>query len=228
MNNIIEELKALGSPQKAEHLQRFFKTGAGQYAEGDIFWGVTVPAMRKVAHKYKNLDVNQLKKLLSHKVHEVRLSALLIMVAKAKLEPQQMFTLYTSQTKCVNNWDLVDLSAPTIVGDFLIGKDCAILYELARSATLWERRIAIVSTYAFIKNGQYEHTLKLATILLNDSHDLIHKAVGWMLREVGKRCSPEILEQFLEEHAGTMPRTMLRYSIEHFSPEKRKYFMRMN
>ncbi len=225
MNDLIDELKALGCPQKAQHLQRFFKTGAGQYGEGDIFWGITVPEMRKVARKYKDVDSSSLEKLLAHKVHEVRLCALLVMVAKAKAEPQPIFKLYLSQTKYVNNWDLVDLSAPTIVGAFLIDKDCAILYELANSKCLWDRRIAMVSTYAFIKQGQSEHTLELSRILMNDSEDLIHKAAGWMLREVGKRCSREILEQFLEEYAATMPRTMLRYSIEHFAPEKRAYFL---
>lgn len=225
MNNLINELKSLGSPQKAEHIKRFFKTGAGQYGAGDIFWGITVPEIRKVARKYKGLDVVQLKKLLTHEVHEVRLTALLIMEQKSKNEPQEMFDLYLSRTKYINNWDLVDLSAPTIVGEFLIDKDCEILYTLAQSKFLWERRIAIVATYAYIRRGQSEHTLKISRLLLNDSHDLIHKAVGWMLREVGKRCSPEILEKFLEVHAGSMPRTMLRYSIERFTPEKRQYFL---
>ncbi len=224
--NIISDLEKLGSPERAETLQRFFKTGKGQYGHGDIFWGITVPLTRSVAIKYKNLTISdEFEELLAHEVHEVRLCALLIMVAKSKNAGQQMYGLYLNNTRFINNWDLVDLSAPIIVGDFLINKDASILHKLAQSNHLWEKRIAIVATYAFIKRGQPEHTLAIAQILMHDNHDLIHKAVGWMLREVGKRCSFDILENFLEQYAATMPRTMLRYALEHLPPEKKTYFM---
>jgi 3-methyladenine DNA glycosylase AlkD len=144
---------------------------------------------------------------------------------KAKQEPEPMYSLYLQKTRFINNWDLVDLSAPTIIGEYLMHKDPIILYTLARSLSLWERRIAIVSTHAFIKEGKAQYTLELSEILMNDTQDLIHKAVGWMLREVGKRCSLTILEKFLNKHAPTMPRTMLRYAIEHLSPEKKKLYM---
>lgn len=222
---IINDLKKLSDPQKAAFVQRFFKTGQGQYAHGDIFWGITVPTIRKIARTHQNVAIEHLEKLLAHEVHEVRLCALLIMVFKSKLAGQQMYDLYLDNTRFVNNWDFVDLSAPTIVGDFLLDKDTAVLYTLAHSSILWERRIAMVATYAFIREGHHKHTLKLAQLLMNDKQDLMHKAVGWMLREVGKRCSTDVLEKFLEEHAATMPRTMLRYAIERLEPERKKYFM---
>ncbi len=225
INPVITDLQALANPNKAEHLQRFFKTGEGQYAHGDIFWGITVPAIRAIAHKHKETPAKQLELLLTHNVHEVRLCTLLIMIFQTKTNPDQMFDVYLKKTAFINNWDLVDLSAPVIVGNFLSGKDCAMLYTLATSPALWEKRIAIIATLAFIKQGHHEHTLRLAEILLHDNHDLIRKAVGWMLREVGKRCSRKVLEDFLETYAATMPRTTLRYAIEHFSPEQKKYFM---
>ncbi len=232
-NNLVNDLKLLSSAEKAKHLQRFFKTGVGQYAHGDVFWGITVPLVRKIAYTHKHLEVNQLEKLLEHKVHEVRLCVLLIMVFKSKTLPEQMYNLYLKKIAFINNWDLVDLSAPIIVGDFLLNKNCkncnncSVLYKLAESNILWEKRIAIVATFAFIKQGNFEHTFKIAQILMNDKHDLIHKAVGWMLREVGKRCSVIVLENFLELHAGKMPRTTLRYSIERMPDKKRKYFMQI-
>jgi 3-methyladenine DNA glycosylase AlkD len=225
-NELMSDLKSLGSKEKAVSLQRFFKTEKGQYGYGDIFWGITVPLLRKTAIKYKSLEPAELEKLLENEIHEVRLSALLIMVSKSKEFPEAMYELYVKKTRFINNWDLVDLSAPIIIGQFLLDKDCALLYKFAKSTLLWERRIAIVATYAFIKQGQSEHTLKIAKLLMKDEHDLIHKAVGWMLREVGKRCSVSVLENFLEIHAATMPRTMLRYSLEHLEPERKKYFMR--
>ena len=194
---LINELKAAANPKKAFFLQRFFKTGRGQYAEGDIFWGLTVPFIRLIAHKHKNLKPATLAKLLQHKVHDVRLCSLLIMVQQAKIYPEQMFKLYLDNTAFVNNWDLVDLSAPVIVGNYLLDKDYAALFQLAQSHVLWERRIATVATFAFIKQGRYEPTLQIAQLLVGDQHDLIHKAVGWMLREVGKRCSLIALENFL-------------------------------
>lgn len=223
--NIIKELSLLANRERAIFLQRFFKTGKGQYAQGDIFWGISVPSLRKIASKYKNLEIIKLEELLSHEVHEVRLCALLIMVFKAKTDSEQMFDLYLKKINYINNWDLVDLSAPTIVGNFLLNKDCEILYSLAKSNILWDKRVAIVATFAFIKQGNYKHTLNLAEILLQDKNDLIHKAVGWMLREIGKRCSEAILENFLEKHATVMPRTMLRYSVERLQPARKKYFM---
>ncbi len=224
-NTLINDLKTAANPEKATFLQRFFKTGKGQYAEGDIFWGLTVPFVRSIARKYKALQPTALEKLLQHEIHDVRLCALLIMVQQAKVYPKQMFKLYLDHSVFVNNWDLVDLSAPTIVGNYLLEKDAAILSQLAQSSLLWERRISIVATFAFIKQGRYEDTLHIAKLLMHDQHDLIHKAVGWMLREVGKRCSSTVLESFLEVHASTMPRTMLRYAIEKLSPAKKKYFM---
>lgn len=229
-NNLVNDLKLLSSTEKAKRLQRFFKTGVGQYAHEDVFWGITVPLVRKIAYTHKHLEVKELEKLLEHKVHEVRLCALLIMVFKSKTSPEQMYNLYLKKTAFINNWDLVDLSAPIIVGHFLLNKnckDCSILYKLANSNILWEKRIAITATFAFIKQKDHEHTLKITQILINDKHDLIHKAVGWMLREVGKRCSETVLENFLELHAYKMPRTMLRYAIERMPDKKRKYFMQI-
>jgi 3-methyladenine DNA glycosylase AlkD len=222
---LINDLKAAANPTKATLLQRFFKTGKGQYAEGDIFWGLTASLARSIARKHKNLDLAALEKLLTHKVHDVRLCTLLIMVHQAQTKPEHMYKLYLDNTKFINNWDLVDLSAPTLVGNYLLDKDCAILRQLAQSSSLWERRIAIIATFAFIKQGHHEHTLELARLLMQDKHDLIHKAGGWMLREVGKRCSTKILENFLDQHAANMPRTMLRYALEHLPPNKKKYYM---
>jgi len=226
-NNVINDLKSLGNPEKATAVQRFFKTAEGQYGQGDLFWGITVPEVRKIARTYKDLEITELKKLLAHEVHEVRLCGLLIMVFKFKIEPEPMYNLYLKNTKFINNWDLVDLSVSFIVGAFLQDKDCAILYKLAKSESLWERRISIVATHHFIKQGVYEHTLKISQMLMDDRHDLIHKAAGWMLREVGKRCSVEVLENFMEKYSATMPRTMLRYAIEHMPPDKKQYFMKM-
>lgn len=226
--DIIIALKNLGSPSKAQHLQRYFKTGPGEYAEGDIFWGIPVPDIRKIASAYKNIHVHELEKLIQSPIHEVRMCALLIMIFQAKIYPKEMYDIYRAHTHSINNWDLVDLSAPMLVGDFLVhNKDVSILYELAQSNLIWERRIAIISTFAFIKKGNPEHTMNLALMLLHDAHDLIQKAVGWMLREVGKRCSQELLEDFLKDYAITMPRTTLRYALEHFPQEKRLYFLNL-
>jgi len=223
--NLIDDLKAHRNPERAKLSQHYFKTGKGEYAEGDIFLGIPVPLKRKIANKYKHLDTTQLGILLENEIHDVRFCALIIMLSKAKTSPEEMYNLYLAKTKFINNWDLVDVSAEIIVGRFLSKKDCSVLYTLAKSPLLWNRRIAIISTFAFIKQGLHEHTLKIAKILMQDKQDLMHKAVGWMLREVGKRCDMNILENFLENHAAIMPRTMLRYSIEHMSPEKKQYFM---
>lgn len=228
--SVEKELEKLKDPKKAEILSRFFKTGNGEYGQGDIFLGISVPKQRQVAKKYINLDLEELQKLLSSKVHEHRLTALLILVFKYKRANEalkkKVFNFYLKNAKNINNWDLVDLSAPNVIGDFLLNKDKLILYKLAKSKNLWEKRIAILSTYTFIKNNQFEDVLKISQILLKDSHDLIHKAVGWMLREVGKR-DQKTEELFLKKHYQNMPRTMLRYAIERFSEEKRKFYFEL-
>ena len=222
------ELKSLANPKQAKILQRFFKTKKGEYGEGDIFLGIKVPVQRKVAKKYYNLNFSQIQKLLDSKIHEHRMIALLILIDKCQKaddkNKKKIFEFYLKNSKNINNWDLVDLSAPKIVGNFLLKKDRKILSKLAKSKNLWEKRIAIVSTYSFIRNNQFEDTLKIARILLNDSHDLIHKAVGWMLREVGKK-DEEILEGYLIRNYKKMPRTMLRYAIEKFEEDKRKSYL---
>lgn len=213
-----KDINLYASPQKAVVLKRFFKTGKGQYGEGDIFLGIQVPDSRKIVRKYSNIPLDNILQLLRSKIHEERLIALLIMVEKAKRSDEGgkeiLFNKYLENTRYINNWDLVDLSADKIVGSYLFDKPKDVLYSLAASENLWERRIAALATFDFIKKGFYEETLKIAKILLNDEHDLIHKAIGWMLREVGKRCSQEVLEQFLLANYKQMPRTMLRYAIE--------------
>ncbi len=227
--DIEKKLKKLGSAKKAKACAWYFKTGKGQYGYGDVFVGVTVPEQRKVAKEYKVLQLKEIEKLLKNKIHECRFTALLILVEQYKnadeKTKERLTKFYLAHTKYINNWDLVDQSAPYILGDYLLKRDRKILYKLAKSKNLWERRIAIVATFAFIKNGEAEDTLALAEILLADDHDLIHKAVGWMLREVGKRCSISKLSNFINKHKAQMPRTTLRYAIEHFSPEDRRIFL---
>lgn len=220
---ILEEIKSHQNKEKARLLSGFFKTGKGQYGEGDVFWGLTVPISRKIAIKYKNINLSEIEKLLKSKVHEVRLIALLILVYKyqtgTEKEHEQIYKFYLKNTKYINNWDLVDLSAPKIVGKYLINqKDRKILFKLAHSGFLWEERIAILATFAFIRIGDFNETLKIAEIFLKHPHDLIHKATGWMLREVGKK-DLKVLQKFLDKNIKNMPRTMLRYAIEKF-PEK--------
>lgn len=226
------ELKKLENFKKAKFLSRFFKTGKGEYAEGDIFLGLAVPESRKIAIKYKDLSFDELKQLLRSKYHEERLIALLILVHNfdkgSYKEKERIAKYYLQNTKYINNWDLVDLSADKIVGEFLLDNNRSILISLAKSKNLWERRIAMIATYAFIKNGIHEPTFEIAKILLSDKHDLIHKAVGWMLREVGKRCSEKAEIEFLNTYYKTMPRTMLRYAIERFPEEKRKKYLEKN
>lgn len=222
------DFEKLADPKQAANLQRFFKTGKGQYGEGDIFLGLKVPGQRTLAKQYRGLPICDVTKLLQSKIHEHRLTALLILIQKYKTADgkarKTIFNLYLKHRKWINNWDLVDLSAPNIVGSYLRDKERAILYKLARSKSLWDKRIAILATFEFIKAGDAKDTFGIAEMLLNDEHDLIHKAVGWMLREVGKRISQPTEETFLKKHHHTMPRTMLRYAIERFNPElKRKY-----
>ena len=224
-----QQLKKLANPQKAIGVARFFKTGKGEYGEGDIFLGITVPQIRIVAKQCKDLSLKEIQKLLQSKIHEERLLALIILVNQFKKADEgnqkQIFDLYLSNTKYINNWDLVDCSAEYIVGGYLMNRSKNILKLLAQSNLLWERRIAIMATFHFIKQKQHEHTFTIAKILVKDEHDLIHKAVGWMLREVGKRISEAIEETFLQQHYQQMPRTMLRYAIERFDEKKRKKYL---
>jgi 3-methyladenine DNA glycosylase AlkD len=221
-------LQKMGNKEDARFLQGFFKTGVGQYGEGDIFLGIRVPALRELAKEYKALPLKEILLLLRSPYHEVRLFALILFVnafaqGDESIE-KKIYDLYMANTRYINNWDLVDISAPDIVGAFLIERNRKPLYQLVKSKTLWERRIAVLATFYFIKNNQFADSLKIAVILLQDKEDLIHKAVGWMLREVGKRdivCA----ESFLQKHCRTMPRTMLRYAIERFTPSKRRRYM---
>lgn len=228
ITDLIKNLKKLQNPSKAKIFQSFFKTGKGEYGEGDIFLGLTVPQQRQIAKNYSHLPLEDLQKLLESKIHEHRLVALLILIGQYTKADEKtkkpIFNFYLANTQNINNWDLVDLSAPDIVGNFLLDKDRKILIKLAKSNCLWERRIAIVATYTFIRENQFNETLKISEYLLRDKHDLIHKAVGWMLREVGKR-DESLLEKFLKENLQKIPRTTLRYAIERFSEAKRKIFL---
>lgn len=228
--DIKKTLHSLASPAKAKNSARFFKTAPGQYGHGDLFIGVTVPEVRSIAKKFFDLPLADIQKLLQSKIHEERLLALILLVKRFKKasekERKVIYEFYLKNTKYINNWDLVDTSAGYIVGGFLHNKPKTILKKLAQSTNLWERRIAIIATFYDIYQGQSEETFKIAAILINDEHDLIHKAVGWMLREVGKRCGEEIEESFLQKHYRSMPRTMLRYAIERFSEKKRKFYLK--
>jgi len=221
-----KELKTKASLEKAKILQKFFKTGPGEYGEGDIFLGIMVPDMRRIAIKYKDLKLEDVKKLLCSKIHEERLTAILIMLNKFQdgKDKEKIYNFYFKNIKHINNWDLVDLSADKIVGAYLSDKSKSVLYELARSKSIWEKRISIIATFNFIKNNNFKETLKIAKILLNDEHDLIHKAVGWMLREVGKK-DLKTEEKFLKKYYKKMPRVMLRYAIEKFIEKKRKQYL---
>lgn len=225
---IKKDLGKLADPETAKLLSGFFKTGKGEYGEGDVFLGLKVPDTRKIAKRYKDLSMKEISELLKSRVHEHRLAALLILVEKferaEEKEREMIYRFYLKNAKRINNWDLVDLSAPKIMGPYLLDKDKKILYRLARSENLWERRIAVLSTFEFIRNGRFDDALKISEILLNDGHDLIHKAVGWMLREIGKK-DQRAEERFLKKHYRKMPRTMLRYAIEKFDEKKKKSYM---
>lgn len=214
----------VADPKKAKILSRFFKTGKGQYGEGDVFLGLTVPEQRTLSKKYVNLPLSDLGKLLNSKIHEKRLTALLIMVAQFENNKKEIFNFYLKNIARINNWDLVDLSAPNIVGAYLFDKKRDQLYNLAKSKNLWARRISILSTFYFLREHDFSDTIKISEILLTDNHDLIHKAVGWMLREMGKR-DEKALVSFLAKHTTKMPRTMLRYAIEKFPPSVRKKYL---
>ena len=209
-------------------MQGFFKTGPGEYAEGDIFIGINVPIVRILAKKYQCLPFNETLRLLKSRIHEERLLALFILILKYRKavsrEKEKIYKIYLRNSKYINNWDLVDVTAKHIVGDYLYNKRRCKLYQLARSDSLWERRIAVLATFHFIERGDYKDTLKIAKILLLDKHDLIHKAVGWMLREVGKR-DIRIEDRFLDKNYNRMPRTMLRYAIERFPENKRLRYL---
>ncbi|MGV8131227.1 MAG: DNA alkylation repair protein [Candidatus Pacearchaeota archaeon] len=222
------EIENIATKERAIVSQRYFKTGPGEYGEGDIFIGLTVPQSRDLAKKYKKIELNEIKELLTSKIHEHRLIALFILIHKFKKsdekEKEEIANFYLNHTRHINNWDLVDQSAHLILGEHISNKDKSILEKLAKSENLWERRISIIATLQFIRKNQFEETKRIAEFLLKDKHDLIHKAVGWMLREVGKKDKKAELE-FLNKHYKTMPRTMLRYSIEHFSKEEKEHFM---
>ena len=226
---ITSELQALTNAEKREIFPRFFKAGKGEYGEGDRFLGVTVPNIRAIAKLHKDISIEEIRELLQSEWHEVRLCALIIMVEKSKKKDEalrkELFNLYLSQTKRINNWDLVDLSCRFIIGEYLLDKSRDILYQLAQSSLLWDNRIAIVSTYAFIRKGQLEDTYALSDLMMQHPHDLMHKAIGWMLREAGKR-NPERLYDYVMRHRADMPRTMLRYAIEKFSPKERTILMK--
>lgn len=219
------DLAAAGDPKRAANLSWFFKTGKGQYGEGDRFIGITVPVLRKLAHRYRHLALEDIARLLASPIHEYRFTALEILVAQYELgsdrERDVVFSFYLQHTSRINNWDLVDTSAPYIVGEHLKTRSRDLLDRLADSEAVWERRIAIVSTATLIKNGELADTFRIAKKLLCDKHDLVQKAVGWMLRETGKVSRPALL-RFLKRHYSSMSRTALRYAIEHFSPQERK------
>jgi len=228
MNTLTETLQNLANPKIAEHSQRFFKTGPGEYGEGDRFLGIRVPELRKAARKFRHLALDDLGRLLQSEWHEVRLTALFILVLQYEKADEQLrekiFRFYIQNLDRVNNWDLVDSSASRIAGHYLFDKDRSLLYELAESENLWKLRVAIISTGYFISRGDFDDTFHIAEMLLHDEHDLIHKAAGWMIRETGKK-DREAMERFLVSHYRNMPRTMLRYAIEHLPEDRRKAYL---
>ncbi|QQG47370.1 MAG: DNA alkylation repair protein [Candidatus Woesebacteria bacterium] len=229
LTEIRAEIKGSADPKRAKALMRFFKTGVGQYGEGDKFLGITLPTTRAIVKKYKDLSLPDTQKFLKSKWHEERMIALLILLEKfqkadSKLQ-KTIFEIYLNNTKYINNWDLVDVTCRDIVGAYLDKKDRKILYKLATSKSLWERRISIISTFYYIAQSDFNDTLKISKILLSDKHDLIHKAVGWVLREVGKK-DITLLKKFLKENYENIPRTALRYSIERFPDLERKKYLK--
>ena len=228
IKSLRKDIKTLSDLKKAAVSQRFFKTNKGDYGYGDKFVGIIVPVSRMLAKKHSDLSFAEIKRLLRSEVHEERLIALLVLVnnftnGNAAVK-KQIYKFYLANTEKINNWDLVDLSADKILGVYILDKPKTVLYRLVKSKNIWERRIAIVSTFHFIRNNRFADTLKLSEILLSDSHDLIHKAAGWMLREIGKR-DEKVLVRFLNRHYRQMPRTMLRYAIERFPEKIRKKYL---
>jgi 3-methyladenine DNA glycosylase AlkD len=228
-SEVRKRLRRLANRQKAEIARRFFKTGPGEYGEGDVFLGVRVPELRRLAKEFQDLPLRELGVLLRSEIHEERALALLILVRTyprgSAEEQERIYAFYMDHLRRINNWDLVDLSAEHVAGAFLRDRSKRPLYRLARSGDVWERRVSILATFHYIKRGDFSETLKIAGILLSDEVDLIHKAVGWMLREVGKR-DLAALEGFLQEHCNQMPRTMLRYAIERFPERKRQRYLK--
>lgn len=226
--DVERELNALENPADAEFLQRFFKTGPGQYGEGDVFIGLRVPQTRVITKKYRDLPLPEIEKLLDSPIHEHRLAAVIIMTERAKRaqgeEMKDLYDLYLRRIDRMNNWDIIDISCGHVVGGYLLDKPRDILYKLVRSKVMWERRVAIISTSRFIAHGDLDDTFKLAELLINDNEDLIHKASGWMLREAGKKDETR-LKDFLDQHAATMPRTMLRYSLEKLHSTDKAHYM---
>ena len=228
----VELLEGHRSPVELEKIQRYFKSGAGEYGEGDVFMGVRMGQVFALSKEFMAMPPVEIEKLLESPIHEVRAGGLKIMAKQAASKQtsvgrrKELFELYLKRTDRINNWDLVDVSAPDVVGRYLIDKPRDVLYELARSSNLWERRTAIVSTWAFIRENDLDDTFKIAEMLLTDDHDLIRKATGGWLREAGKRDRPRLLE-FLDEHAATMPRTALRYATEHLDKELRAHYLSM-
>jgi 3-methyladenine DNA glycosylase AlkD len=229
-DEVIANLKKLANKEKAGVLMRFFKTGKGEYAEGDVFWGINVPTIRKIAGSASKIEINQVQKLIQDPVHEVRLCGLLILVIKFKNSgpdlQKEIFDIYLKNRKYINNWDLVDVTAPNIIGEFLLNQDRTILYDLASSDNLWDKRISMISTFAFIRKNDFIDAIEISRLLMFDEHDLIHKATGWMLREIYKRDKEPVLK-ILDEFAYTMPRTMLRYCIEKMDEPLRLHYLHL-
>lgn len=224
LGKIRKEVRLISDPERAKNLAWFFKTGKGEYGYGDKFIGLKVPQIRELAKKYKDINIVDIESLVHSPIHEERMLALIIMTKRYLKEKDKFYKLYIKNRKYINNWDLVDITCPRIVGDYLLNKPRDTLYKFARSKNLWEKRISIIATATFIQQKDFADTLKISEILLNDKHDLIHKAVGWMLREVGKR-DKKTEEAFLQKHHQKMPRTMLRYAIEKFPENERKIFL---
>jgi 3-methyladenine DNA glycosylase AlkD len=229
LQQLIKEIKRHSSRKKSKIYAGFFKTGIGEYSEGDVFLGVPMPEQRKLAQKYVDLKFGNIKELIYSKYHEHRMIGWLIMVYKYKVaknvEKKKIIDFYIKHRHRCNNWDLIDCTADKLLGKHIINRDKSILYSLAKSDSLWGRRIAIIATFEFIKNKKFDDTKKIAEILLNDKHDLIHKAVGWMLREMGKRDEKQLIK-FLNKHYRKMPRTMLRYAIERLHKKNKEFYMK--
>ncbi len=231
LNTIQRKLKKFADANRANISKKFFKTGPGEYGEGDIFLGIRVPLLRNISKEYEDVESEILKLLLNSPVHEERLLSLFILIRQYQNgtdgKKEKIFKFYINNTRFINNWDLIDISAPHIVGDWLMDKSKKPIYKMAKSKSLWERRISIVATFTFIKHGMFSDTFDITKDLLQDKEDLIHKAAGWMLREVGKR-DVLILKSFIKEHYANMPRTMLRYAIEKFPEPERKAYLKGN
>ena len=229
IDKLQQQLQQLADPKQQAILQRFFKTAPGEYGEGDIFLGIKVPILRKIAKHYKGLSLTDIQILLQNSIHEYRFIALVILIYQYTQtnfhQQQKIVHFYLNHTRYINNWDLVDISAPQLLSDYLLTRSREVLYQLTSSAQWWERRIAILATFGLIKHHDFTDTLQLATILLQDQHDLIHKAVGWMLREIGKR-NLVVEETFIQQHYQQMPRTMLRYAIEKWPNETRQFYLK--